>query len=127
MLKDVGVCNLAHAIFNDCTIGSMYTWEHARTEFYNTKVESIVSMSNQARKGNGVFVGAGSEIGLIYLNYSGCTTEIRSGATVHRIDVSKMTKSTAGRLKIEAGATVDEIYDDGVIYYSYADWVASLG
>ena len=123
---DCGVPNFGEAVFEDCTISSMYAWSHSQITLKNTKVDYIrCSTHKKSYSASHLTLEAGTEVGEIFVSSSGLakfvtidgkktlTAEkwgpsliIKSGAKVTRLD---MNGRTSEDVLIEEGAVVGEI------------------
>lgn len=105
---DLAVVNYTNTTVNNSKIGSIYTWNHASLELYNSEIDTIITKITKA-KGN-LVIGSGSHIGSIVANYSkNLVITIKSGAVVDTLDLSKVTNLDSCVITIEDGAVVNNI------------------
>lgn len=126
---DCGVPNDSKAVFNDCTIGTMYAWSHSQITLNNTKVEYLrCSTHNQSDSNAHVTINAGSEVETIFVSSSSTAKSytgddgrkhwkatpwapsliIKSGAKIGTLDMN-------GRGRYDVNGNLDVVIEDGAI------------
>ena len=136
MAYDCGVPNECKAIFNYCTIGTMYAWSHSQVTLNNTNVEYLrCSTHNQSDSKAHLTINAGCTIETIVVTSSSTAQRykdsegkthwtatpwapsliIKAGATVKVLDMngrSRYDKNGNLDLVIEEGAIVESIINE---------------
>lgn len=103
---DLVVVNYSKAIFNSGKVGSVYTWNHAGLEFYNTEVDTIYAYTGT--KQGGTVIGNGTTVKNLVISRDKAVITIKSGAVVETLDYNNISDA-AMTIVIEDGAEVKNI------------------
>ena len=103
---DLVVVNYSKAIFNSGKVGSVYTWNHAGLEFYNTEVDTIYAYTGT--KQGGTVIGNGTTVKNLVISRDKAVITIKSGAVVETLDYNNISDA-AMTIVIEDGAVVKNI------------------
>jgi hypothetical protein len=123
---DCGVPNFCTATFDNCKVGSLYTWSHSKVTINNSEIDYIrCSTHKKASKTSHLTIGPGTVVNEIVATSSGSAKVvtvngkktltaapwspciiIKAGATVKRLDYNGR---TAEDVIIEDGAVIGEI------------------
>lgn len=121
---DLAIVNGADVKINGGKIGSMYLWNQAKVALYDVQVDSIDTAAISTRNYGSLIIGKGTTVDEIKVvqthNSLPPILTVESGAIVETLDLSDVKLKNS--IKIEEGATVNNIVANGVTYTSIDEW-----